>query len=500
LLLTGLLSAAKAIFWGGLMMFGMLLLWAILMVEFVHPVSSIIDYGDCERCSRGFDTVMSGVLTLFQQIVVGDSWGNISIPVIEHAPWTGTLIVTATMTVSLGITNLILSVIVEQATDARERDVEEKLKQKKQEQEGQRKLLLKICERMDDDQSGTLDVKELLAGYDQHEEFRNTLHMMDIQRDELKAVFKVLDRDGSGDVDYAEFCDQLNQIRSRDTRTMLTFLKLAVHEVKEELEGFTQNAGKELSDMARSNSQTLAEINDRLNKLDGDGVLGRFANGEEKLRTTAFDKERLLMPVAPPQPWAPPDRPLSAESLVGDLQCLGHSTTELANLKGVIVRRLEEHVATLTRQAGVLASIGVSVQTRGWSPEPAVQGFPDASHARIGEKLGRLQQNMQQNLVTIMKEVDHKLEDGAATLARNTELLTSLSRDLGAEYQLEQLRPPRRSTRGAEAFTTGGSAGGGREKALAAAAAVGLSSPQPFLSCSMVGRAPPDPEGAREQV
>jgi len=61
-------------------------LWSIVMVEFVHPVSSSLDFGDCERCSRGFDSVRASTLTLFQTLVASDAWGQVAIPVIEHYP------------------------------------------------------------------------------------------------------------------------------------------------------------------------------------------------------------------------------------------------------------------------------------------------------------------------------------------------------------------------------------------------------------------------------
>eukprot|EP00972_Heterocapsa_arctica_P021816 3207280-Heterocapsa_arctica.AAC.1 len=59
---------------------------------------------------------------------------------------------------------------------------------------------------------------------------------MDIQKDELQSVFKLLDRDGSGSVSYMEFCEELHKIRTRDTRTMLTFLKLQVNETRESVD------------------------------------------------------------------------------------------------------------------------------------------------------------------------------------------------------------------------------------------------------------------------
>jgi len=42
-----------------------------------------ISYPDCERCPRGFATVFAASLTLFSQIVAGDQWSSISVPLAE---------------------------------------------------------------------------------------------------------------------------------------------------------------------------------------------------------------------------------------------------------------------------------------------------------------------------------------------------------------------------------------------------------------------------------
>ena len=45
-------------------------------------------------------------LTLFQQIVAGDSWGAISLPLAQAHPWTSPILFAILMTISLGVMNL----------------------------------------------------------------------------------------------------------------------------------------------------------------------------------------------------------------------------------------------------------------------------------------------------------------------------------------------------------------------------------------------------------
>lgn len=41
-------------------------------VELFHPTVADLPFGSCERCSKGFQSVASAGVTLFQQIVAGD--------------------------------------------------------------------------------------------------------------------------------------------------------------------------------------------------------------------------------------------------------------------------------------------------------------------------------------------------------------------------------------------------------------------------------------------
>ena len=78
-------------------------------VELLHPIASRLTFGTCARCPHSFDSIFSASVTLFQQIVAGDNWGQISIPVLEEQPWTAILMLSILITISLGMLNLILA-------------------------------------------------------------------------------------------------------------------------------------------------------------------------------------------------------------------------------------------------------------------------------------------------------------------------------------------------------------------------------------------------------
>ena len=63
----------------------------------------------------------------------GDSWGLVSVPVIEKRPEYTIIFICIVVSVSLGVMNLILAVIVESAAEARESDLAQKHKTQKKE-------------------------------------------------------------------------------------------------------------------------------------------------------------------------------------------------------------------------------------------------------------------------------------------------------------------------------------------------------------------------------
>ena len=234
LLMTGLYSSIKAILFGSMMLLSVLLFFAVLAVEMIHPANSILDSfpESCDRCPRAFASVSSASITFFQQIVAGDSWGTISVPLLEAKPWTGIILFLVFVTVSLGLMNLILAVIVERASEARDNDHDQKVKKKQEERSKSMFDLAKVCATMDKNNNGLVSLEEMRNGYDQLESFRKLMQQMDIRRDEMETIFKVLDDDNSGEVSYLEFCQNIGGFLKRDPVIMHSLVHAAVLELR----------------------------------------------------------------------------------------------------------------------------------------------------------------------------------------------------------------------------------------------------------------------------
>ena len=250
LLLTGFISSLRAIFFGSICLAIVLGLWAIFVVQIVHPINASITYDGCERCADGFRTVQGAMLTLFQQVVAGDSWGAISVPVIEKAWYTAPILMAIVITVSLGVMNLILAVIVERATEARENDQETKMRDKKTERRKNMINLATLCAQMDADGSGTLSVKEMVNGYNSSKDVETLFALLGLDIDEIDVIFAALDEDRSGDVSYFEFCKNIDKAANREPQMMQALSRFAIAEVKMMLE-------KDIAATLRSHTQML---------------------------------------------------------------------------------------------------------------------------------------------------------------------------------------------------------------------------------------------------
>jgi len=189
-------------------------------------------YRDCERCQRAFSSVFAANLTLLQQIIAGDSWGMVSLPIIEDAPWTVVFFFAVLITVNVGLLNLILTVIVDVANRSREADDLRKVQEKSYEFMETKKQLLTIFQELDVDASGQLSIDEMLHGFRTNPRFSTIMASLDIAADDMNIIFNMLDEDGSGLISYSEFLEQIYKIKFQDNHTMLIFLRAFLQDVQ----------------------------------------------------------------------------------------------------------------------------------------------------------------------------------------------------------------------------------------------------------------------------
>lgn len=265
LLLAGLTGSLSSIFWGTLLLFFCLLVWSIVAVLFIHPINKDIDYGDCERCPRAYSSVMQAALTFWQQMVTGDSWGQVTIPVMESQPITGMFFIPVFLSIGMAVMNLILGVVVSVAQQAKERLEEEAATEKALYKLGQQTNLIELCKSMDKDKSGELSQEEIYAGFDEPGEFRDSLIALDIKKEDLEIVWGLMDSDRSGSVSYKEFVNQLCTMNCSDNEFMLAYIKYHLDSLKK---SFMQHLAQQHEEVVKDIVKLEEEVCDIAERKD----------------------------------------------------------------------------------------------------------------------------------------------------------------------------------------------------------------------------------------
>eukprot|EP00438_Fugacium_kawagutii_P004682 Skav205563 [mRNA] locus=scaffold1407:50319:51971:- [translate_table: standard] len=259
ILLSGLTTSIKPILFGSFMLVSVILVWSVIAVEVLHPIASELTFENCPNCNLGFNGVYAACLTIFAQVVAGDSWGLISIPLAKAEPWTVPILFFIMMTVSIGVMNLILAVIVEKAAEARENDHERKAKRAEEQRQKDLVELALLCDRMDHDGSGALSLEELLDGFDQDLGFQSLMQRMELGRSDMKTVFQALDDDASGEVDYLEFCYHLGIDLTRDPLMLQALTRYCVMEGNTEVKMLKAHIQDEVAKALEEQKQMLKD-------------------------------------------------------------------------------------------------------------------------------------------------------------------------------------------------------------------------------------------------
>lgn len=240
-MMRGLMGALGALFWGMSLIFIVLTIWGILAVQIIHPLNQDVAkrglYEGCDRCPRAFESVFQSVLTFVQQVVAGDSWGTVSVPIIELYPVTGIFFVAVLASVQLVVMNMILAGIVDCAMEARKGSLHELAKERHKEAKEAKGRILDLCQQLDEDAGGSLTLEELQKGMEDIPVFSDSMEALGIDQQQLPTVFKLMDRRGEGSINYKDFVDEIFLMQNSDPETVMVFNQFYVRQIHDKLVG-----------------------------------------------------------------------------------------------------------------------------------------------------------------------------------------------------------------------------------------------------------------------
>jgi len=280
-MIKGFASAMITLMWAAVLTLGMVTFWSVIAVTILHPfVKELADrdmLAGCERCSRALSSVYQADLTFFQTIIAGDGWGLLALPLLEEYGGAVFILIPVFFTVELGMMNLVTAVIVENAEQKRLDDLHDIMRCKEADARKAKEELAMLCEGLDEDGSGELSLEELLGGVDGSPAFVDALTKMEVDVDDLKGVFDIMDQDKSGSVSYEEFTEQLYKIKNQDIKTMLMFIKHYVYGLRQQMEQHVTNLQTKVLVKEQEQTKTLHNL---VSELRSQGLV---TGGEKSL-------------------------------------------------------------------------------------------------------------------------------------------------------------------------------------------------------------------------
>lgn len=228
-------TCLKALGWSFLFCFGFMTIWAMLLVEFVHPIIRTMHqqgraFQDCSECLSATSSVMRANLLLFKTVIAGDSWGQVAVPVIEYSPATAVIFCGSLMTVVFGVLNMIVAVVVDSFAESRQHDVLHLAEELEHEDVNEKRYLETIFKRLDVSRKGDLTLDDLVKGARTDPEFQSRLRVMDIDQADLEQLFEMIDEDASGSIQKEEFIRPLSRW-IHESKTAPRFVKYNVDRV-----------------------------------------------------------------------------------------------------------------------------------------------------------------------------------------------------------------------------------------------------------------------------
>eukprot|EP00747_Dinoflagellata_sp_TGD_P195613 gnl/TRDRNA2_/TRDRNA2_64549_c0_seq1.p1 gnl/TRDRNA2_/TRDRNA2_64549_c0~~gnl/TRDRNA2_/TRDRNA2_64549_c0_seq1.p1 ORF type:complete len:680 (+),score=125.28 gnl/TRDRNA2_/TRDRNA2_64549_c0_seq1:68-2041(+) len=189
-----------------------------LHADYLKGGEGYIDAETEEELRIYFGQLLRSILSLYEAMTGGKDWDDLATPLMKLNPVLGPFFVLYIAFALLALMNVVTGVFVESA-----------LKSAKDDQEHNTlNQLHKLFSEADEDRSGKLSWKEFESKLEAPA-FLKVLQNMDVEPNEAKELFKLIDIDDSGEIDYEEFISGFLRLRGPAKAIDLT---MVMHEAR----------------------------------------------------------------------------------------------------------------------------------------------------------------------------------------------------------------------------------------------------------------------------
>jgi len=233
---------------------------------------------------------------------------------------------------------------------------------------------------------------------------------MDFQESELEMIFKILDRDGSGYLDYEEFCDEISRYKSYDLSMLLVLTRFNVQEMRMQIERNVEGVLDKMNQRLVTHHVQLASLNTKLDCLLASGsAKGYLSDPEEKelpMRTSEKDADQWQI-----------TRDL--RKLLSDLQHSADSGERLIESMTQQVSILNSHAELVASFTGFFSKDKEAKRHGKYNRNPV----PEVVAHDCRDILMRLQRNMDIQRGVLMEEAQQEVRTAVTVLDKNSILL-----------------------------------------------------------------------------
>lgn len=249
------------------------LVWAIVLLLFLVYGFAIWFTSQCVEAvgqgllsaevsadsQRHFGSLSKSMLTLWMVITGGYNWINVITPLWEVDSVLAVLFLAYIAVAVLGVMNIVTSVFVESAMTSTMHYRDLMQQEKSRAKHTLSKHLKHIFESIDCDYSGMISMDELQTFlHDESLQLQEYFEALEIDAEDATVLFKLLDKDNSGEIDVHEFCDGCMRLKgdakSFDMNCLIYMMKKAQTKIMKITSGMDIMLGLQLdtlSDLSR---------------------------------------------------------------------------------------------------------------------------------------------------------------------------------------------------------------------------------------------------------
>jgi len=209
--------AVLPMFWTAILMGAVIYVFAVIAMETITASGSDDDY---VIAAQNYNTIGESMLTLMQFMTL-DSSAAIYRPLISEKPWLIIYFVVFILLGPIALMNIVTAIMVESSLRTASEDQEAKKAWDTVRRKNMMPKLKNIFLALDTSGDGEVDIEEV---FNAPPEIKDAIqHIVGLE--ELEEVFNLIDYDGSGGIDIAEFVDGIMRSQAEKPPELFVLIK-----------------------------------------------------------------------------------------------------------------------------------------------------------------------------------------------------------------------------------------------------------------------------------